>query len=75
MATTRKKRTKRPAARGEERVETLHPAGKNGVRITRPRYDSMRRALLKVIPRRADGVAFRDLTDLVGPHLDAEAFR
>lgn len=57
-----------------DRVETLHPAGKQGVRIERAKYDTMRRALLRVIPRRKDGVPFLDLVDLVEPHLDPEAF-
>ena len=57
-----------------ERIMTLHPAGKSGVNIEKARYETMRRALLKVIPRRAEGVAFRDLPQLVRPHLDHEVF-
>lgn len=58
----------------EGKVTTLHPAGKNGVRIDGARYDTMRQALLAEIPRRADGVAFGALADLVRPHLDPDAF-
>ena len=58
----------------DDRILTLHPAGKQGVRIERAKYDAMRRALLKVIPRRKDGVAFGDLADLVKPKLDRRAF-
>lgn len=57
-----------------ERILTQHPAGKRGVRIERTKYDAMRRALLKTIPRRAAGVAFADLKDLVRPHLNAAVF-
>ena len=58
----------------DERILTLHPAGKQGVRIERAKYDAMRRALLKVIPRRKDGVAFGELAELVAPKLDRKAF-
>ena len=50
----------------EERIMTRHPdPTRQGVHITRKRYDAMQRALLAVIPRRAPGVAFADLPDLV----------
>lgn len=59
----------------DERVQTLHPErGKRGVRIEKAKYDGMRRALLKVIPRRKDGVLFRELRTLVEPHLDRQVF-
>lgn len=61
--------TKQPA-----RVRTLHPAGKHGVNIDKAKYDAMRRALLKVVPGTASGVAFKDLTRLVKPHLDPDVF-
>lgn len=57
-----------------ERVRTLHPAGKNGVNIERAKYDAMRKALLAVIPKRRDGVAFRQLTDLVRARLPKRTF-
>ena len=57
-----------------ERILTLHPAGKQGVRIARPLYDTMRSALLAVIPADEQGVEFRELPLLVPPHLDAEVF-
>ena len=71
------KTTGRPASAnpaGGTRVLTLHPAGKKGVNITRDKYDGMRRALLRVIPRGGAGVAFGDLPDLVGPHLDPKVY-
>lgn len=52
-----------------ERVLTLHPGGKRGVRIARDKYDDMRRALLRVIPRRKDGVPFGALAERVAPEL------
>jgi hypothetical protein len=57
-----------------ERIMTRHPDGKQGVNIERSKYDTMRKALLKVIPRRAEGVAFGDLADLVVDHLDPAVF-
>jgi hypothetical protein len=57
-----------------ERFRTLHPLGKQGVNIERAKYDAMRAALLAVIPRRRDGVAFGQLADLVRPRLPRAAF-
>ena len=57
-------------AHSEERIMTLHPKGKAGVNIEKSKYDAMRRALLKVIPRSKSGVLFGDLGDLVLDHLD-----
>lgn len=57
-----------------DRILTRHPAGKQGVRIERAKYDAMRRALIAVIPRRRDGVAFGDLAELVKPKLARSAF-
>ena len=63
------------STRKADRVLTLHPnKKKKGVNVARDKYDDMRRALLKVIPRRKDGVAFQDLTDLVKPQLDPRVF-
>jgi len=57
-----------------DRILTLHPEGKQGVNIERRRYDGMRRALLKSIPRAAQGVSFRDVYELVLEHLDPDVF-
>ena len=56
------------------RIRTLHPTGKQGVNIEKPKYDGMRRALLRVIPRDARGVAFAELPRLVRAHLDPAVF-
>ena len=53
----------------DDRVLTLHPQGKQGVRIARDRYEAMRRAILKNVPRRNAGVAWKDLPGLVRPLL------
>jgi len=57
-----------------ERIRTKHPEGKQGVNIEKSKYDAMRRALLRVIPRRAAGVPFRDVYALVEDHLDRNVF-
>jgi hypothetical protein len=58
-----------------DRFQTLHPdPAKNGVRIDAAKYELMKRALLKVIPRGKRDVAFRELRTLVEPHLDPAVF-
>ena len=57
-----------------EHILTLHPQGKAGVNMEKAKYDAMRRALLKAIPRTKSGVRFGDLGDLVVDHLDEGAF-
>lgn len=57
-----------------DRVLTLHPSGKRGVNIERSKYDDMRRALLRAIPRAAQGVAFAELPRLVRAHLRPDVF-
>ena len=58
-----------------ERITTLHPdPDKEGVAIDVAKYETMKRALLKVVPRTAKGVPFKDLARLVKPHLSKQAF-
>ncbi|MBZ0269364.1 hypothetical protein K8I85_14515 [bacterium] len=57
-----------------ERILTRHPEGKQGVNIEKAKYDTMRRALLRVIPRNSTGIPFRDVYALVENHLDRDAF-
>jgi len=66
--------TRVPAKTDAERIMTLHPRGLRGVNIERDKYDSMRAALLRVLPKRGPGVPFKALRDLVDPHLDPSAF-
>lgn len=64
-----------PRTANDARVLTLHPdADKQGVRIAAAKYDATRKALLRVIPARAPGVAFADLPDLVRPLLPIAVF-
>ncbi|NUQ53912.1 MAG: hypothetical protein HUU19_14605 [Phycisphaerales bacterium] len=69
MASDRPDLTKR-----SDRIMTLHPAGKQGVRIERTKYEAMRRAVLRCVPRSAGGVALADLADRVIDALDASVF-
>jgi len=39
-----------------DRILTLHPQGKQGVRIEKTKYDAMVTALLAVIPKSEPGV-------------------
>lgn len=57
-----------------DRILTLHPAGKQGVNIERVRYEPMRRALLKVIPRKRAGIALSEVRTLVEPLLPGFGF-
>lgn len=58
----------------DDRILTLHPAGKQGVNIERSKYDAVRRALLRVVPRTAAGVPFQELRERVRPHLERQGF-
>ena len=49
-------------------TKTVTP-GKGGTGIQKDKYDATRKALLKVIPRKHEGIAFRDLPKLVKPLL------
>lgn len=57
-----------------DRVMTQHPAGKQGVRIERTKYEAMRRAVLRCVPRSAGGIALADLSDRVIDALDVSVF-
>ena len=46
----------------QDKIVTLHPdPAKSGVRIDRWKYDLVRRGILVAIPRRAEGLPFREL--------------
>ncbi len=45
---------------------------KGGTRIAKAKYDAVRKALLSVVPKRKDGIAFTELPKLVAPKLPAE---
>ena len=44
----------------EEKIETLHPEGKQGVRISRQKYDAIRQAILSVLAAQGE-IRFKDL--------------
>ncbi|GAB1421897.1 hypothetical protein MASR2M15_20940 [Anaerolineales bacterium] len=50
----------------EEKILTLHPEGKQGVRIDKNKYDQIRQAILDVLKNEPDGFEFRNLTQAVG---------
>lgn len=68
-------RAEDPKMSHEDRILTRHPEGKQGVRITRNRYEDMARALLRVIPRRRTGVPFMDLTEKASPLLRSDLWK
>lgn len=61
--------------RPEDRQEILNVnTGRSDGTIAKDKYDAMKKALLKVIPRRKAGVPFKGLADRVREHLPAEVF-
>jgi len=56
------------------KVQTLHPAGKQGVNIDAGKYSAMRSAILLVVPATEAGVLLQELGDAVRPHLSANGF-
>lgn len=54
--------------------ETPTP-GKKGTRIPQWKYDAVRAAIRKIVPRSKDGIEFRELPDLVEKTLSVEARR
>ena len=62
--------TARSRDRTPEKVEALTPTpGAQPTRVDRDRYEAVRKALLAVIPKRKEGVEFRELTALVKARL------
>jgi len=64
-------------ARDPERIMTLHPDGKQGVNITRDKYDAVRTAILRDI-RQADdreqGAPLKGMGGRIAPHLPEGLF-
>jgi hypothetical protein len=54
----------------EERILTLHPDGKQGVNISRAKYDQIRKAILDAIAA-AGELPFKELPKAVEMNLDA----
>ena len=56
-----------------EMMEALHPdPAKNGTRVTKATYEAYREAMLKVVPKEEEGIAFMDLKGAMEPHVDKE---
>ena len=52
--------------KAEERIKTLNPdPEKSGTRISRAKYEAVRRAILKVVPAAGDGLPFKELPSRV----------
>ena len=52
----------------EDKIQTLHPKGKNGVRIDKAKYETMRAAILEVL---AEGpCAFTPMTERIAQKLE-----
>lgn len=60
------------AAVAEKKITCQTPSpGKQPVRIAQWKYDLIRSALLKLVPKKGDGVVFRELPKLVAKALPA----
>lgn len=62
------------AAASAERVRTLHPAGMQGVQIERTKYEGMRRAILRCVPRTQAGIVLAELNERVRGLLEDPPF-
>lgn len=52
----------------EDKIQTLHPKGKNGARIDKAKYETMRAAILEIL---AEGpCAFTPLTEKIAQKLE-----
>ena len=52
-----------------------HPdPDRQGTNVDQDKYDAMKKALLKHIPRRVDGVPFRGIVEAIRPLLPREVF-
>jgi hypothetical protein len=57
----------------EERIRTLHPQGKNGVHISRAKYDQVRALILELLSGRTDATFFglgEEVAARLGPTFD-----
>lgn len=56
----------------QNRILTQHPAGKQGVKIARAKYDAVRAAILAAIQAGGGQIPFVDLAEAVGQRLPAD---
>jgi hypothetical protein len=54
-----------------EKILTLHPAGKAGVNIDKVKYDTIRAAILAALAENGGEISFKELTTAVAAHLPA----
>lgn len=54
-----------------ERIQTLHPAGKKGVNISKEKYDVIKAAIIKALQEQ-DEMTFYGLNDAVGLQLEGK---
>ena len=52
-----------------EKIKTLHPEGKQGVNISRAKYDTIRTAVLNVVEEQGE-IRFKDLPTAVEAELE-----
>lgn len=52
-----------------ERIQTLHPAGKQGVNISKEKYETMKAAIIQVLQEQGE-MTFYGLNDEVGRLLE-----
>lgn len=55
----------------QERIQTLHPTGKQGVNISREKYDRIRGAILTALDEQEE-IYFKDLSEEVERHLQGD---
>jgi hypothetical protein len=51
-----------------ERIKTLHPKGKQGVSISKEKYETVREAILRILRDRGE-ISFQELTPAVENHI------
>lgn len=59
-----------PRTTADDRIETLNiTPGSGGTRIDRAKYDAVRKAILKAVPARGEGIPFKALPAAVEENL------
>lgn len=55
----------------EEKIMTLHPAGKKGVNILKRRYDQIAETLLRIVQKHGE-ISYADLNDIAEKELNGK---
>ena len=58
----------------DDRILTLHPEGKQGVRIERSKYDAVRDALRELVPTTEEGIALKAVRERLPAALERRKF-